>query len=57
MRQSLDHFYGNFRTVGMGGLFCIETGQARLHVMVSSISINHRSRMSIIQGLVVRKRG
>jgi hypothetical protein len=35
MRQSLDHYYGNFRTVGMGGVFCIETGQAKLHVMVS----------------------
>ena len=35
MRQSLDHYYGNFRTVGMGGVFCIESGKAKLHVMVS----------------------
>ena len=33
MRHSLDNYYGNFRTVGMGGVFCIETGKAKLHVM------------------------
>ena len=34
MRHSLDHHYGNVKTVGMGGVFVIETGQAQLHVMV-----------------------
>lgn len=33
MRRSLDHHYGNVKTVGMGGVFLIEKGQAKLHVM------------------------
>ena len=38
MRQSLDHYYGNIKTVGIGGVFLIEKGQAKLHVMVGYLA-------------------
>ena len=42
MRHALDNHYGTFKTVGMGGVFVIERGQAKVHIMV---------RISLVYGV------
>lgn len=38
MRHTLANFYGEDKPVGLGGVFVIQKGKAKIHIMVSKVA-------------------